>query len=223
MTGTPIVPTSRRDEIEAALADGGVVAIPTDTVYGLAARLDRPEAIASIFALKGRPGDVALPVLIGKYKQIHEIAAEWPDEVARLAARFWPGPLTVVVRALEGIGPLLGASDDTVGVRQPKHSLVRALCRDIGPLAVTSANQHGEPPCTTAQDVVDAFANTPAELRLVVDGGRCDGAPSTVLNGTVSPPVCLRDGAISWEWIEAARQMPQRKTIWDRAARRSTS
>ena len=182
-----------------ALAAGRVVAIPTDTVYGLAARIDRPEAIARIFDLKGRPADLALPVLVGRWRQVRKVAADWPRNARMVAARFWPGPLTVVVPARPELGPLLGGDGRTVGVRRPRHRLTQSLCRAAGPLAVTSANTHGEPPCTTAAEVVQAFGNLE-----IVDGGLCDGEPSTVVDCTASPPVCLREGGVPWPWVEAA-------------------
>jgi L-threonylcarbamoyladenylate synthase len=182
-----------------ALEDGEVVGIPTDTVYGLAARIDRPAAISAIFDLKGRPDDLALPVLVGKWRQVQLVAAEWPRNASMVAARFWPGPLTVVVAARPEVGPLLGGDGRTVGVRRPQHRLVQSLCADAGPLAVTSANPHGQPPCTSAAEVTAAFAGIG-----VVDGGRCDGVPSTVVDCTVSPPRCLREGGVPWPWVEAA-------------------
>lgn len=185
-----------------ALAEGRVVAIPTDTVYGLAARVDRPEGLAAVFAAKGRPPDLALPVLIGRWRQLHQVAAEWPRNASMVAARFWPGPLTVVVPAREALGPLLGGDGTTVGLRRPRHRDVQRLCREAGPLAVTSANRHGLPPCTTAGEVESAFPD--GEVAVVVDGGTCDGVPSTVVDCTTSPPTCLREGGVPWAWVEAA-------------------
>jgi L-threonylcarbamoyladenylate synthase len=185
----------------AALAGGAVVAVPTDTVYGLAARVDRPAAVAAIFAAKGRPADLALPVLIGRWRQVRTVAGSWPRPASTVAARFWPGPLTVVVPAVAGLGELLG-SDETVGIRRPRHRGVEALCEAAGPLAVTSANRHGEPPCTTATAVAGQFGGD--AVPLVIDGGRCAGVPSTVVDCTVTPPACLREGGIPWEWVEAA-------------------
>lgn len=190
---------SRSDAV-AALGEGRIVALPTDTVYGLAARLDRPAALAAIFAAKGRPRDLALPVLVGHQDQITGLVEEWPPVAERLAAELWPGPLTLVVPAAEGIGGLLG-SGGTVGIRHPRHRLVQSLCAVAGPLAVTSANAHGQPPCTTAAQVEEAFPG--GEVALVVDGGLCDGVPSTVVDCTVMPPVCLREGAVPWTRIEA--------------------
>lgn len=191
------------EEAADALEDGRVVAIPTDTVYGLAARIDRPPAMAAIFDAKDRPAGLALPVLVGRWRQALDVAAAWPRSASMLAARFWPGPLTVVVPVDPALGEHLGGGGSTVGLREPRHPFVRALCRRAGPLAVTSANRHAEPPCVTAEEVRRAFGSV-AGLALVVDGGRCDGTPSTVVDCTVSPPACLRAGAVDWSWIEAS-------------------
>jgi L-threonylcarbamoyladenylate synthase len=185
-----------------ALAAGLVVAIPTDTVYGLAARIDRPEGMAAIFRAKGRPAELALPVLVGRWRQALEVAAAWPRSASMLASRFWPGALTVVVPVAPALGAHLGGGGTTVGLRHPDHRLVQGLCRRAGPLAVTSANRHDEQPCTTAEEVQGVFRAT--DVAMVIDGGRCAGAPSTVVDCTVTPPVCLRRGAVDWSWIEAS-------------------
>ncbi len=185
------------------LDDGGVVALPTDTVYGLAARIDRPEALAAVFAAKGRPPGLALPVLIGRWRQLRDVAETWPKNASTLASRFWPGALTVVVPARPEVGPHLGGDGTTVGLRRPGHKGVRKLCQLAGPLAVTSANRHGEPPCATAEQVADTFFPD-RSVALVLDDGPCDGQPSTVVDCTVSPPTCLREGGIPWAWIEAS-------------------
>lgn len=191
-----------------ALAEGRVVAVPTDTVYGLAARVDRPGALSAVFALKGRPPDVALPVLVDGVEQVDRVALAWRPHAAALAARFWPGPLTVVVAARPEVGPLLGGDGVTVGVRHPAHAVTEALCREAGPLAVTSANPHGQPPCTTAAAVAEAFAVPPGDapagaLALVLDGGTCAGVPSTVVDCTTAVPGCLRDGGVPWSAVLA--------------------
>ncbi len=208
MTGAgapPVVATGDSSTLEsavAALADGEVVAIPTDTVYGLAARIDRPGAMAAIFTGKGRPPGLALPVLVGRWRQALDVASSWPRSASVLAARFWPGALTVVVPVDPVLGGHLGGDGTSVGLRRPSHKFVQALCRRAGPLATTSANRHGAPPCTTAAEVRDAFG---AEVvALVVDGGTCDARPSTVVDCRVSPPACLREGAIAWAWVEAS-------------------
>lgn len=185
-----------------ALAAGSVVGLPTDTVYGLAARIDLPDAMAAVFRAKGRPPGLALPVLVGRWHQARDVAAEWPRSASMLAARFWPGALTVVVPVDPALGRHLGGDGASVGLRCPDHKLVRSLCRRAGPLATTSANSHGAPPCTTAAQVQAAFST--ADVALVVDGGSCDGTPSTVVDCTCSPPTCLREGGIPWAWIEAS-------------------
>ncbi len=190
------------DAVLRELDGGGVVAIPTDTVYGLAARIDRPAALAAIFSAKGRPPGLALPVLVGRWHQARAVASSWPRSASMLAARFWPGALTVVVPVDPALGALLGGDGVSVGLRRPRHKLVQALCRLAGPLATTSANRHGAPPCTTAAQVCEAF--DAAAVALVVDGGTCDGVPSTVVDCTASTPVCLREGAVDWAWIEAS-------------------
>lgn len=186
----------------AALDEGKVLAIPTDTVYGLGARIDRPEAIAAIFSAKDRPTGLALPVLVGRWRQARDVAARWPRSASMLGARFWPGALTLVVPVDPALGALLGGDGTSVGLRHPDHRFVRTLCRKAGPLAVTSANRHGAPPCASASAVRAAFSAH--DVALVVDGGMCDGVPSTVVDCTATPPVCLREGAIAWPWIEAS-------------------
>lgn len=210
--GVPGVPRAPRvldgadpaalDAAADALANGLVVAIPTDTVYGLAARIDRPAAVAAIFEAKDRPPGLALPVLVGRWRQAREVAKSWPRSASMLAARFWPGALTVVVPVDPALGAILGGNGTSVGLRMPRHKLVRALCRKAGPLATTSANRHGAPPCTAASQVCEAFGAQ--DVALVLDGGICGGQPSTVVDCTVSPPACLRAGAIEWSWIEAS-------------------
>lgn len=205
MSAPPVLDARETRLLEPVLQalDGGlVVAVPTDTVYGLVARLDRPAGVAAIFEAKQRPADLALPVLVGRWRQARGVAARWPRSASMVAARFWPGALTVVVPAAPGLGTLLGSTRSTVGLRHPAHRLVTDLCRQAGPLASTSANLHGKPPCTTAAQVAAAFDVD--AVALVVDGGTCNGAPSTVVDCTVTPPDCLREGAVPWAWVEAS-------------------
>jgi L-threonylcarbamoyladenylate synthase len=185
----------------AALADGAVVAVPTDTVYGLAVDPAQPEAVARLFALKGRPDDVPLPVLVAGPEQVDQVAGALGPAAAALASRFWPGPLTLVVPRRRGFTVDLGgppAARQTVGVRRPDHPVVVALCELLGPLAVTSANLHGAPPATTAAEVVAAFVGSD-QPQLVLDGGRCAGTPSTVVECRGPASRCLREGALAWE------------------------
>jgi tRNA threonylcarbamoyl adenosine modification protein (Sua5/YciO/YrdC/YwlC family) len=184
----------------AALADGAVVAVPTDTVYGLAVDPAQPEAVARLFALKGRPDDVPLPVLVAGPVQVALVAGDLEPAAAELASRFWPGPLTLVVPRRPGFTVDLGgpaADRRTVGVRWPDHPVVVALCELLGPLAVTSANLHGAPPASTADDVVAVFAGFD-QPEVVLDGGPCAGTPSTVVACRGRASRCLREGALAW-------------------------
>ncbi len=184
-----------------ALDSGSVIALPTDTVYGLAAHPAHPEAMAGLFALKRRPAEVAIPLLVAREDQLAEVAGRLGPAGAYLARHHWPGPVTLVVPRAERFGVDLGgppSARHTVGIRWPDHTLVQALCGQVGPLAVTSANLHGGPPATTAGEVVAAFAEADG-LAAVLDGGVCDGVPSTVVECRGSWARCLREGAIPWE------------------------
>ncbi len=184
------------DEAVDALAAGEVVAVPTDTVYGLAARLDRPAAIAAVFALKRRPASVALPVLVAHPEDLGPLGVALGPLGERLAERYWPGALTLVVSAPEELAVLVHARTGTVGVRVPADPTVGALLERTGPLAVTSANEHGEPPCTSAEDVAAAFAGRPG-LAGVLDGGTRASAVSSVVEVTGPAAVVVREGALS--------------------------
>jgi L-threonylcarbamoyladenylate synthase len=186
----------------AALRAGAVVAIPTDTVYGLAVDPRWPGATDAVFALKQRPASLELPVLVGDIETADTLADVdgLPVAARRLADRFWPGPLTVVVARRAGLDWELGGDGSTVGLRCPAHVVARRLCSLVGPLATTSANRHGRPPLTTAAAVAREFG---AEV-LVVDGGTCDGMPSTVVDTTGDALRCLRAGAVTWDDVLTA-------------------
>ena len=183
-----------------ALRAGQVVVIPTDTVYGLAAALDRPEAISRLYALKNRPLEKAIPVLLSDASQLHQVAAVLPARSAFLASRFWPGALTLVLPALPHLPPLVTSNSEdgcrTVAVRVPDDPLARAIiAASGGALAVTSANRSGQRP---ALDAAEAGALAASPPLLVVDGGRVPGGiPSTVILATGDEPQILRRGAIS--------------------------
>jgi tRNA threonylcarbamoyl adenosine modification protein (Sua5/YciO/YrdC/YwlC family) len=119
----------------------------------------------------------------------------------RLAETFWPGALTIVVARRPGLDWALGQRDQTIGLRCPAHATARALCGDVGPLAATSANLHRQPPCNDADAVRRAFGSG---IATVLDGGRCDGSPSTVVDVTGDAPKCLRAGAIAWTAVVGA-------------------
>jgi tRNA threonylcarbamoyl adenosine modification protein (Sua5/YciO/YrdC/YwlC family) len=186
-------------EAIAALRAGAIVAIPTDTVYGLAVDPSHPRATKALFSLKRRPQDVDLPVLVAGIDQAARLV-EPPGlspPAQRLATAFWPGPLTIVVPRRKDLHWALGPRSTTIGLRCPQNSAAQRLCELVGPLAVTSANLHGEPPCTDAPAVKALFASV-----VVVDGGEsCGGTPSTVVDVTGSNVRCLREGALPWRQI----------------------
>jgi L-threonylcarbamoyladenylate synthase len=178
------------------LRAGRVVLLPTDTVYGLAVAASVPGAVAQLFAMKGRDRDVPIAVLVADAAQAWGTAAQpVPEAACLLAERFWPGKLTIVVARRPGWGVDIGGDGTTVGLRCPGHALVRELCRAVGPLATTSANRHGHPTPATAAGAAAAVGHA----GLVVDGGPLAGAPSTVVDCTVSPPRVLREGAVPAE------------------------
>lgn len=184
------------DEAVDALAAGAVVAVPTDTVYGLAARLDRPEAIEAIFSLKRRPEAVALPVLVATTEALGTLGVELGPLGRRLAERYWPGALTLVVSAPDELAARVHARSHTLGVRVPADPTAVALLERTGPLAVTSANEHGEPPCERASDVATVFAGRDG-LAGVLDGGTRAAAVSSVVEVSGPTAVVVREGAIS--------------------------
>ena len=197
----PGIPEEVLEEAARALRDGAVVAVPTDTVYGLAADPARAGATAAVFALKGRPAGLALPVLVAGLDQAGAVTGPGgllgPGRV--LAEAFWPGALTVVVPRRPGLGWELGGDERTVGLRCPASDAARRLCAVVGPLATTSANRHGEAPATTAAGVRRAFGPG----LLVVDGGPCAGAPSTVVDVCGEEPRLLREGGVAWRDVRA--------------------
>lgn len=195
----------------AALRDGGVVAVPTDTVYGIAALPTVPGATGRLFELKGRGADVPVAVLCADAGQALGLAdpSTLGEDVRRIAERLWPGPLTLVLDRRPGLAWELGRPAETVGVRCPDHALVRALAAEVGPIATTSANRHGEPTPPTAAGVVEALGATGAPggtqgLALVLDGGPCAAPPSTVVDATGSTWRVLREGEITLSRVEDA-------------------
>lgn len=173
-----------------ALGAGDVAVVPTDTVYGLAGVPTNPGAVTRIFKLKGRPEDKPLPVLGNGVGQLESVA-RFDDLALRLAEAFWPGPLTIVLPRAPGFAADLGGSQvDTVAVRVPDRELCLSLLRATGPLAVTSANLSGRPPATTAEQARALFDSIP-----VLDGGACDGSPSTIVDLVGSPKI-LRSGPL---------------------------
>jgi L-threonylcarbamoyladenylate synthase len=173
------------------LRRGGVVAIPTDTVYGLAVAWERADRLPALYALKRRPPEKQIAALISGLEQATTGGWHADGRAASLAGRFWPGPLTLV------LGGSTGPSGDTQGFRVPDHSVALELISAGGPLLATSANLSGEPDTVDADDVLIAFATQQSELDAVIDGGRVPGGiGSTVVDLTASPARILREGPI---------------------------
>ena len=183
------------------LRAGGIGAFPTDTVYGLGARIDSEPAIKKIFKAKGRSQGQPLPILIADAEQLRQIAEQIPPLAWKLAERFWPGGLTLVIPKAPQISELISAGGDSVGIRLPKHPVPLALIRGLGiPIIGTSANLSGQPSPVTAKEVIDQFEE---RLDFVIDGGRCPGGKeSTIIDLTQQPPRILREGAIPMKEIE---------------------
>ncbi|NBV24037.1 MAG: threonylcarbamoyl-AMP synthase [Proteobacteria bacterium] len=185
------------------LRAGEVVALPTETVYGLAANALEPGAVAKIYQLKGRPAHNPIIVHVDGLAMARECVREWPAGAGRLAGAFWPGPLTIVLPRSANIPDLVTAGGDTVGVRWPQHPFMRAVIRECGfPLAAPSANLSNHLSPTNADHV---FKQLGDQLRLIVDGGQANvGIESTVVDLTVNPPQVLRPGMIHAESLAAA-------------------
>jgi len=190
-----------------ALKCGEVIAIPTDTVYGLAAAIDRPDAIERLYTLKGRPAEKAIPVLIANPGDVSRLTPRMPAMAARLAEVFWPGALTLVLPARpdlpEGVTSLTVDGIKTVAARVPDNVLARAIIAAAGgALAVTSANRSGAGPAVEASEVNELGLRRPL---LVVDGGRAPGGiPSTIVRATTERPEILRQGVIPITTITTA-------------------
>lgn len=190
-----------------ALRTGQVVAIPTDTVYGFAAAIDQPDAIDRLYAMKGRPAEKAIPVLIADISHVDRLTPCRTATADELARTFWPGALTLVLPAMpdlpQGVTELTGDGMRTVAVRVPDNGLARAIIAAAGgALAVTSANRSGAPPAIEARDVAALGLAQPV---LIVDGGRAPGGvPSTIVAVTTESPKILRQGAIPASAIAAA-------------------
>ncbi len=180
------------------LRAGGIVAFPTDTVYGVGALAFNDHAVRSIYTAKNRDMEKAIPVLLADSAALEMVTDEVPPMARRLAEQFWPGAITLVVKK-NGRLPESVSASPTVGVRVPDHAVARRLLQAAGPMAVTSANASGKPSPSTAAEVK---AQLDGRLPLILDGGRTPGGvPSTVVDCTGSDPVILRRGPISLDEI----------------------
>lgn len=200
----PITDANAIAQALALLGVGEIIAAPTDTVYGLMCRFDRPDAIEKLYVAKGRPPHKAIPVLIGAEAQLTPLTPmPLPPSAQTLIRRFWPGALTVVLPALPNLPTILTAGQATVGVRWPDHAALCALIRQAGPLAATSANRSGEPEARTAAAVLDQLGG---RIPLILAGDRMatassdDSTPSTVVDVTDwcdGSPQILRAGLLA--------------------------
>ncbi len=193
-----------KSEIKSAakiLREGGIIAFPTETVYGLGASLFQEEAIRRIYRVKGRPQDNPLIVHLSDLSEIHRVAIDIPEAFYLLAGRFWPGPLTFVLKRHPLVPASVSAGLDTIAVRLPAHPLARLLIAEVGaPLAAPSANLSGRPSATEIGHVVEDFEGL---IEGAIDGSFAEiGVESTVITLLETPPILLRPGSISKQELE---------------------
>jgi L-threonylcarbamoyladenylate synthase len=195
----------QRDAIQEAakwILNGGLVALPTDTLYGLGADPFAASAVARVFAVKGRSAERALPLIAAETLQVTEHLSRLSDTAQQLVHRFWPGPLTLLVPAPVALARDVTGGTGKVGVRVPADAVARAICAEVGrPITATSANVSGEPATSDPDQVERSLGD---RLDLLIDTGRTHGgAPSTIVDVTGVEPVLVRAGAISWDDIQA--------------------
>ncbi len=183
------------------LKQGGIVAFPTDTVYGLGAYANQHQAVEKIYQVKGRPRNMALPLLLAHISQISEVADPVPPIAWLLAQNFLPGALTIVLHKSNSVSDIITGGGRTIAVRVPAHPIPVALAGGLGiPIVGTSANISGKPSVLTADKVYSQFGD---KIDLIIDGGRCPGGrESTIVDVTGETPVVLREGAISEEELK---------------------
>jgi L-threonylcarbamoyladenylate synthase len=186
--------TAGVDAAVSALRRGDLVVLPTDTVYGIAADAFAPAAVARLLEAKGRGRDMPVPVLVGAWRTIDGLAAEVTPVARQLVEAFWPGPLTLVVRAAGSLAWDLGETRGTVAVRMPLHPVALQVLEQTGPLAVSSANRTGLPPAT---DAAEAARQLGTAVPVYLDGGASgEPVPSTIVDLTGETPRVLRAGAL---------------------------
>ncbi|MBI4135668.1 threonylcarbamoyl-AMP synthase [Candidatus Uhrbacteria bacterium] len=182
-------------EAARVIARGGLVVFPTETVYGLGANAFDARAVRKIFKVKGRPEKKPLIVHVSKKSTLDVLAQDIPAVTRKLVAKFWPGPLTLVLKARSSVPKEVTGGGDTVAIRMPAHRVALALIRAAGPIAAPSANFSGHPPPREVREISRMLR---MKVDMVLDGGRCTvGVPSTVVDCTVNPPKILRKGVFS--------------------------
>ena len=199
-----IIKTVTEDSISQAaeiLKQGGIVAFPTDTVYGLGAICTDEEAVKKIFAAKGRDEGKPLSILVSSIEQAEKIALEIPEKARRLMKKYWPGALTIVLRKRPEISDIVSAEKDTIGIRMPDSRMTVALLEAAGmPLAAPSANTSGKRSSVSADDVI---CDLSGKVDMILDGGICPvGISSTVVDLTGEKPLILREGIITKSMID---------------------
>ncbi|MBI4001591.1 MAG: threonylcarbamoyl-AMP synthase [Nitrospira defluvii] len=188
-------------DVQRVLAAQGVIAIPTETYYGLAVRPTQEPALRRLVELKGRPPDKPILVLIGNRDQLAQVVESIPPAAAVLMSLFWPGPLTIVFPAAPGLSPLLTAGTGTIGIRLPPLPHLRRLLERTGPLTGTSANRSSEPSLDSAEGVERALGSA---LDVILDGGRTPGGLASTLIDARDRPRLLRTGALPTDVIRVA-------------------
>jgi len=190
--------------LEAAkwIRNGGLVALPTDTLYGLAADPFSADAVARVFDVKGRPAGRGLPLIAADADQVAARLGALPVNGRRLAERFWPGPLTLLMRAPAALARHVTGDTGCVGVRVPAHDIARAVCRGADrPITATSANRSGQPATADPDEVERTLGD---DVDLLIDAGPTPGgAPSTIVDVSVPVPRLVRAGAVPWDDIQA--------------------
>jgi L-threonylcarbamoyladenylate synthase len=183
------------------LANGGIIAYPTETFYGLGADATNEKAIEKIFAVKGRNFKNPISLIISQADDIYPLVQDLPETAQKLMAAFWPGALTIVFLAANNVSPLLTAGSGKIGLRVSSHPVAREIVQKLKrPLTATSANLSGAPECAKASEVAEQIGNI---IDAIVDLGDTPGTKgSTIIDVTCDPPVILREGAISRKTIE---------------------
>lgn len=187
------------------LSAGGVVAIPTDTLYGLAVDPFAAAAVSRLFTIKNRAAEKAIPLVASDLAQVREWLGDLSPSAMALARQFWPGPLTLVIAAPPSLDPSVVGGGTTVGVRVPAHPVTCALCAAAGrPLTATSANLSGAPPTDDPNQVI---ASVGSLIDAILDAGKTPGGqPSTIVDVTSAFPRLVREGAVPWDLIQACAQ-----------------
>ena len=190
-------PAARR-AAAAAVEQGRLIVVPTDTVYGIAARLDRPAGLAAVFEAKARPSGLALPVLVSGLDQARALAL-LDERAEALAGAFWPGALTIVLARSPSLTATIGGDGTSVGLRVPRHPALALLLAETGPLATSSANPSGRPTPEAIREIQATFGDA---VTVYLDGGPAHaGPPSTVVRLTGPEPVLLREGGVPFTEI----------------------